>query len=233
MKVTIACDLRHLLGAARDQGARPTCMAFAASDAHAGMRPGWEPLSCEYAFYHAVERDGGHPEDGASLDAMLAAVREDGQPPEQVWPYLPVVPADVAQWKPPGKPHPLFRRDGRYGRASVDELLARLDADTPVIVTMCLSAAFFRPDGGGVIASDESPDPTIRHAVVAVGYGKRGDERLVLIRNSWGLAWGVDGHGWASERYLAGALLGVAELTEDLTNVSADRVAENVRGSVA
>ena len=44
-----------MFGQARNQGARPTCMAFAASDIHAALRRGWSPLSCEYAFYQARE----------------------------------------------------------------------------------------------------------------------------------------------------------------------------------
>ena len=34
MPVTVKTDLRARVGAARDQGQRPTCLAFAASDAH-------------------------------------------------------------------------------------------------------------------------------------------------------------------------------------------------------
>jgi hypothetical protein len=51
--ITAAVDLRSLFGTARNQGSRPTCLAFAASDTHAALRSGWVPLSCEYAFYQA------------------------------------------------------------------------------------------------------------------------------------------------------------------------------------
>ena len=59
--IKILVDLRNNLGPARDQDPRPTCMAFAASDAHAAARDGWEPLSTEWAYYHALKRDGGLP----------------------------------------------------------------------------------------------------------------------------------------------------------------------------
>ena len=59
MEVTIDCDLRSMFGPVRHQGIRPTCMAFAASDAHAAVRPDWVPLSCEFAYFHALKRDGG------------------------------------------------------------------------------------------------------------------------------------------------------------------------------
>ena len=42
--ITVSVDLRALFGPARDQGPRPTCLAFAASDAHAALAMGWAPL---------------------------------------------------------------------------------------------------------------------------------------------------------------------------------------------
>lgn len=68
--IAIAVDLRGHFGPVRDQGDRPTCLAFAASDSHAGLRPGWAPLSCEFAFYHAQRRAGRSPAQGAVLPAM-------------------------------------------------------------------------------------------------------------------------------------------------------------------
>jgi hypothetical protein len=89
MAIQITKDLRGSFGPARDQSARPTCMAFAASDAHAAARPGWAPLSVEWAYYHAVQRDGGLPHQGATMPAMLTSIREDGQSHEADWPYAP------------------------------------------------------------------------------------------------------------------------------------------------
>ena len=76
--IVVSVDLRSKFGQARNQGLRPTCLAFAASDAHAGMRVGWTPLSCEYAFYQAQRRAGRPPSKGALLSSMLDALREDG-----------------------------------------------------------------------------------------------------------------------------------------------------------
>jgi hypothetical protein len=233
MGVKINCDLRSVFGPVRDQGARPTCMAFAASDAHAAVRPGWEPLSCEFAYYHALKRDGGRPGDGATLRGMLAAIKEDGQPPESIWPYLAVVPANATTWKPPAKAEPRYRRASSQGPLSVAEVIQLLDKGAPVLLTMMLSNAFYGPDADGVVASAELPEPYRRHAVVAVGHGKNGNRTLVLIRNSWGPGWGVGGHAWLSEDYLAARIYGLAEMREDLTNVSAHHTSTNVRSGVA
>jgi hypothetical protein len=78
MFLKVHSDLRAEFGPARDQNQRPTCSAFAASDAHAGVRPGWDPLSVEWAYYHAVQRDGGKPDDGATMDSMLKGLEPWG-----------------------------------------------------------------------------------------------------------------------------------------------------------
>ena len=164
---------------------------------------------------------------------MLSAIKDDGQPPESQWCYLKAEPGDLTNWKPPADVSPLFRRGSTYGTASVSGIVSQLDSGAPVLLTMCLSDAFFRPDTDGVIASGEPPDPQRRHAVVVVGYGFRGKERMFLIRNSWGETWGIDGYSWVSEEYLAARIYIIAELKEDLTNVSGNRPKANMRSSVA
>lgn len=64
--------LGGLFGPARDQGARPTCLAFAASDLHAGVREAWTPLSCEFLFYHAQRRAGRPPTVGEPMPLTRA-----------------------------------------------------------------------------------------------------------------------------------------------------------------
>ena len=114
--IAVKTDLRPLFGPVRDQGPRPTCLAFAASDVHAALRGGpWAQLSCEYLFYHAQRRGNKKPHEGALLPAVLEAVRHDGQPHEAGWPYLAAVPADLARWVPPSGATPLFRRAGETG----------------------------------------------------------------------------------------------------------------------
>jgi hypothetical protein len=215
MSVDIICDLRAEFGAARDQTPRPTCMAFAASDAHAGLRPGWEPLSAEWAYYHAVRRDGGNPEDGATLTSMLKVLEVDGQPPEVEWPYIAKPIRDLEGWRPPKGVARLFRRDGNFVTATLDEIIAHLSYSIPVLVTMQLSDAFYMPDSHGIIDSAERPDPKRKHAIVAVGHGVRASERMVLIRNSWGPGWGLGGYAWLTESDLAPRLLRPAILTKE------------------
>ena len=216
--IDIVRDLRPLFGPARDQGARPTCLAFAASDTHAGLRDGWAPLSCEFAFYAAQKRAGRPPTSGALLSTMLDALRLDGQPDEKGWPYLAAVPADHRLWTPPATVGPLYGRNGQRDGTDLSSILAALDRDTPVLMLTMLSRSFFQPRGDGVVdpANDELPEPAQRHAVVAVGHGTVDGTPAILIRNSWGPGWGLEGHAWLTERFLAPHLFATANLTEEV-----------------
>lgn len=216
--MTVLVDLRSEFGPVRDQGPRPTCLAFAASDTHAAQRSGWQPMSCEYAFYHAQKRSGSPPHRGSRLPSMLNVLRYDGQPDEQGWPYLPTNPQDAASWQPPTDVGELFRRNSVQLSAHVDALVQSMNQGNAAIVLLTLSRSFFMPDAQALVhpAPGEVADRAQRHAVIAVGHGTSGAERFVLVRNSWGTRWGSDGHAWLSETFLSSRLFAAASLTENV-----------------
>ncbi|MEO1379411.1 MAG: C1 family peptidase [Pseudomonadota bacterium] len=217
MSVSILVDLRNQFGPVRDQGARPTCLAFAASDAHAALRGNWDELSCEYAFYHAQKRTGRSPDKGSFLPDMLASLRDTGQPIESGWPYLKKLPADMATYRPPHTVGQVFARNGDQALRDVGQICAELNDGRPAIVLSVLTRSFFRPQQTGVIDHIQNDEvfPVPRHAVVAVGHGLIGQQRAVLIRNSWGPTWGLQGHGWLTENYLTRHMYDLAVLKED------------------
>jgi hypothetical protein len=215
MTIDVDKDLRARFGAARDQDPRPTCMAFAASDAHAAARGVWRPLSVEWAYFHALKQDKTVPHAGATMRGMLAALKSEGQPEEEAWPYIQELFADTLAWVPPNA-SPIFRRDNVIRAGTVDAIFASLDADLPVVFTMSISKSFRRPGSGGVIHAIEPLEPRRVHALVGVGYGHQDQDKFLLIRNSWGEAWGVDGYAWVSVAYLTPRLLRVATMAGEL-----------------
>lgn len=217
MMVTAVVDLRAQFGVVRDQGDRPTCLAFAASDAHAACRPDWEPLSSEYAFFHAQKRAGQPPDRGTYLEPMLEALRLDGQPLEQSWPYLASLPADLTSYAPPATVGEVFGRDGGRQSIGFGRITRALDSGNPVITLMKLTMAFFQPPDQGVIDYVDGDDvfPVPRHAVIAVGHGSTGSTDVVLIRNSWGSSWGQDGYAWLTRAFVEKNLFDMAILTEE------------------
>jgi hypothetical protein len=200
--ITVRHDLRGRFGPARDQEGRETCLAFAMSDAHAAAIGGtWSPLSCEYLFYHAKQRDRTSAHHGTTVPAIRAALENDGQPAESGWPYLSQLPADLKQWKPPAEVGLLFRRGSDPNGKAFDEIWDAVEGDQPVLVGLTISDAFYVPEADGVIDSDEPQDPTRKHAVVVVATGTRAKRWLLLARNSWSDTWGLSGYAWLAERY--------------------------------
>lgn len=205
--VVIHCDLRASFVDARNQGDRPTCVAFALSDAHSAARGIAEALSVEHLYYHAVQRTpGGHPDHGVALPAAREALKLDGQSVEAGWPYLTVIPADLARWKPPSSVTQLYRRNTQHMTPEVADVIACLDSGRPVVLVLMLGERFYTPARGLVTAGPNDAD-TDYHALIAVGHGEVATgEACILVRNSWGQDWALEGYGWLTGSYLKSRL---------------------------
>ncbi|MEZ5972603.1 MAG: C1 family peptidase [Hyphomonadaceae bacterium] len=213
MTIAIVKDLRGRFGVARDQRERPTCIAFAISDAHSAVRGQTDPLSVEHLYYHAVQRSAKpDPDAGVTFADILTALRDDGQCAEPGWPYLDVLPSDIAQWTPPATAQPLFTRDSERPATSVDAIIENLDNDRAVVVGLRLGERFYDPVSGVIDVGPDDNDTTY-HAVIGVGYGTMGAKRAIYVRNSWGEDWGENGYAWVTEEYLDARLFLLARLT--------------------
>jgi hypothetical protein len=211
MAISILVDLRGQFGAARDQGRRPTCMAFAGSDTNSFAQGDTGYLSAEFAHFHAVRRrHPRQPDRGVPMSLMVDAIREDGQPPEQLWPYLPALPSPISSWAPPKNCAPVFRHPMVNIMPDFSNIFAALNAGQPALFATTITEQFYRPPSDYIIRNAAAETPVGNHALVAVGHGSADGECAVLVRNSWGEGWGERGHAWVTKSYLEFRLLSMA-----------------------
>jgi hypothetical protein len=205
--LAIDLDIRDRLEPMRDQGRRPTCLAFAASAVHRVAHGHPNELCPEWLYYHATQRDGLRLDQGSTIEAACAVIVNKGQPDEAFWPYQGYDSNPRAYQLPSGVPA-VVRCDTGLRDGSADRWRAELDMGVPVVISLFISPSFYSPIRSvgpeAFVADDRVPiDPALVHAVVLAGHGHLQGKRHFLVRNSWGLRWGQAGYAWFPETYLA------------------------------
>lgn len=194
-------DRRAELGPVVWQGDRETCLAIAASAGHELLRGDGARLSPEFLFWAAMQHEG--TPTGLTMLQGSAALRSEGQCQESLWPYDPNRVIDAAYG-----PSEAARKDGKArlvarhfikASPSVSEIRASAAA-TASVLGLALTPSLFRTESDGRI---RLPSPGERasggHALLVVGYDD--DARALLVRNSWGVSWGIGGYGWLPYDY--------------------------------
>lgn len=183
----------------RDQGLRPTCLAFVISDLNRSSAP--TILSPEYIYQAAAHQSPGWmPGNGLILSIALAA-SELGQPEESQFPYqffepsLPLAPLPVGLT--------LYGRPLQVYSNAVNDVIDTIRMGTPLGLVLRLTQEFFTPKNG-IVEFSTGVLPGMQHAVLAVGFGveQSTSTLYVLIRNSWGASWGANGCAWLPYEYL-------------------------------
>lgn len=176
-----------------DQGNRPTCLAVATTGGHEYLRDRL-PLSVEHLFWNALQRGGAEP-DGASMNEIRDGVVIDGQCEESIWPYN-----RISATPKPTTIAPVFRlSSGQVFSASLDTLRSALNQGLGLVVGLNLNLAFLRGNQP-IDAAAAAEDLYGLHAVLAVGYDDA--ERLVTVKNSWGVDWADGGYGQVTYDYM-------------------------------
>lgn len=207
-------DLRHLLPPdVRAQGPRPLCLPFSTSFAHEAARATAttkvaEALSVEPLWQHCVQA-GTASHDGTTLRSVAVAIQLAGQTSETIWPYNETL-GSGTEPAPAGAATATFCTaelfDVPLAHDGIDEdLEATLTVGLPVVVVLEITSEFENPGPDGEIDLPSLSSPASDyHAVTAVGAATNlaGDQRRLLIRNSWGPGWGAGGYGWLPYDYL-------------------------------
>lgn len=209
MKILI--DLRSTLPLTRDQGGRPTCLAFAVSDVHSCNFESTPHLSVEYLFYHSVQLMANPDRDaGITVREASLALSRFGQPLDVAWPYTDPV---CSPWRPPDNLDYIWRAQLQYTSGSIKLIEQFLHKNKPIVVIIELTRLFYQAKKDSAIVPFHVEAGFDLHALIVVGMAEHEGERLFLVRNTWGPTWGDDGHAWLYDGYLARHLRCVAHIS--------------------
>lgn len=197
-------DLEAEQTAVRQQGDRPTCVAFAVSGAHEWMGHDDEQRSPEDAMWAAHQAM--PPQlmgEETSVRYALEGLEVHEHATEAAWPYGSPI------WRE-GRPEAALNGANRaacpewhrLGDATIPTIRGELMSERAVVLTVGVVRAVWL-EGGGVIDAPAGGKTPGNHAVLVVGASEAGEQAQALkVKNSWGPRWGRSGYGLISERYL-------------------------------
>jgi C1A family cysteine protease len=216
-------DLHKWCSPVEDQGNLGSCTA----NAGVGLLEYYERrafghhLDASRLFLYKVTRKlaGDTGDSGAELRGTMKALVLFGTPPERFWPYK----ASDFDHEPNAfcysfadnyKAVTFYRLDppGTKVDALLREIRRMLAAGLPSMFGFSVYSSFpaVGDDTGDILFPTDKDSLEGGHAVVAVGYDDKKKigacKGALLIRNSWGKAWGEDGYGWLPYDYVTSGL---------------------------
>jgi C1A family cysteine protease len=189
-------DLRGKCPPVYDQGQLGSCTANAIGAAVEFIhRPQFVP-SRLFIYYNERKMEGTIASDaGAQIRDGIKSVATQGACPETDWPY------DITQFAvqppPPAYANALNTRATRYYRVVQDigQIRGCLAEGFPLVFGFTVYEFFEGSEmaDSGILTLPAAGEQVVGgHAVMAVGYDD--SEQTMLVRNSWGDQWGMDGY---------------------------------------
>jgi C1A family cysteine protease len=218
-KLPADVDLRQWCSQVEDQGQLGSCTANAGVVLieYFQRRAFKRDIDASRLFLYKATRDllGWEGDTGAYLRTTMKAMALFGVPPEANWPY------DITQFdvEPSAFLYAFgqsyqslkyYRHDppGTSGAQVLQSVKQHLAAGLPCMFGFTVYSSFPAVGEGTGEIPYPAPGESVLggHAIDAVGYSdskKIGAEKgALLIRNSWGTDWGVQGYGWMPYRYV-------------------------------
>ncbi|OPH58657.1 xylellain [Paenibacillus ferrarius] len=200
-------DLRNKLSPVVNQGQLGSCTSNAIVS---GLREYWlrqetnsdRRLSRLFHYWHERKLEGTVNRDsGATVRDGMKVLHQIGVCPETEWPYR------INQYKL--KPNEeaeqsagAYRIQGYHRIHDLAGIKAALADGQPVVFGIWVYESF---EGAAAAKTGKIPYPNRKkeqllggHALLAVGYkdGKKKGQGVIIVRNSWGKAWGARGYGY-------------------------------------
>ena len=205
-------DLSRYVSRVLDQGNTSSCVAHMLAHAidilqtRAGL--GYDPMSIMYVYFHARRR---HSkilvDDGTYIRLAIQAMREQGIPDDQYWPFKKVKINRRPSWHADAMSHQ--RRGGEYhhifdtGDARSLAIKAAITEGYPVGFGTSIGEGFKSSNRLNIVDIPEKEDILGGHAVLCVGY--KADPNfgtLYKVLNSWGDDYKENGYVWFTEQYM-------------------------------
>ena len=197
----IITDLRSKLPDIRDQGTRPLCLVFATSDANSHANSLCSPLSTEYLAYYSYKNSGKTDfNKGLNIHDVEAALRDEGQPEENVHPYILNAKSAEKPSKESLKGNKIYYGNFKNRSRYFIDIEKTVSNGTPVLICSEVTVDML----GGKVPAIYSESQNIRgnHAMIICGTGILKGDRLLMIKNSWGKEWANEGFAWITESYV-------------------------------
>ena len=172
------------------------CSATSALEIAIGTK---RPFSKLMAYYTAREQRGTVSEDsGASIRNVMKGLLTTGVAYEETHPYNVYQYATTPSIKAYAEAKALVDRMWGYEYVRLYTLVdikSALSAGFPVTFGFSVPEWFLSPNFNNIIRFPSSREKLIGgHAVVAVGYDDRYQDKIIWVRNSWSKDWGIKGY---------------------------------------
>ncbi|MBD5350412.1 MAG: hypothetical protein HDR89_05980 [Bacteroides sp.] len=226
-------DLRSRFAKVRDQGVQGCCASFAVASVIEALTGSEEYYSPAFLYWNARVRLGDTSVDsGATIYTVLKGAMEQGDCLEDLMPY------NAAVYNvPPGEAAVAEALKCRVAEAKTveptrDDIRSALADGYPVIVAARIFDSFSETRGGFVrrpSKKEESDggraDGHGNHALVVCGYSD--DEKVFVVRNSWGRSFGDGGYCYIpysyADKYFLQACIITAVNAAEKQNVDHER----------